>query len=170
MEPSLSLREKWNFGFVHQVLSFSRRDNDGSILGAVKESFEPYQMLPYIFARRYASVLMEANEAAFVIAKHKRRYYRDLAKAALRLKGPAFWRYHKAALKALSERETHDWPYLILQIAMVLLWLMANPGRTLLRITHHCKRSMRAKHAYKTLRNTGNVPHCPPKENESTSR
>jgi glycosyltransferase involved in cell wall biosynthesis len=129
--------DNWNFGFVHQVLSFSRRDNDGSILGAVKESFEPYQMLPYIVARRYASVLMEPNEASLAISRHKRIYYRDLAKAALRLKGVSFWQYHKTALKALNEQEVHDWPYLLLQMVGVILWLIANPGSTLLRVMRY---------------------------------
>jgi glycosyltransferase involved in cell wall biosynthesis len=152
------LADAWNYGFVHQVLSYSRRDNDGSILATVKETFEPYQMVPYIFARQYASVLLGPSEAAFVIAKHKRRYYRDLAKAAFRLKGPTFWRYHKDTIKALDEREAHDWCYFILQTVIVLLWRIANPGRFLLRITHHIKRSKVANTCLQTLRNTGNYP------------
>ena len=95
---------------MHQVLSYSRRGNAKSILQSLL-AFEPYQLVPYVIAQRYASVFLEADEAASIIAKRKRAYYRDLAKAAFRLKGRAFWQYHKLGLRALSERETHDWPY-----------------------------------------------------------
>jgi glycosyltransferase involved in cell wall biosynthesis len=151
LQKHIEILEKWDFGFVHQVLSFSRRSNDGSILESLQE-FEPFQLLPYIIAHRYASVFLEGEEAASIIAKHKRAYYRDLARAALRLRGRAFWRYHKAGLKALSGHETHDWPYFILQMAVVLLWLMLNPGRTTLRIGHYCKRSLRGKRLMESAR------------------
>jgi glycosyltransferase involved in cell wall biosynthesis len=144
LQKHIEILANWNFGFVHQVLSYSRRDNDASILQSLL-AFEPFQLVPYVIAHRYASVFLEADEAASVIAKCKRAYYRDLAKAALRLKGRAFWQYHKRGLRALSEREAHDWFYFMLQMGGVLFWLISNPGRTILRAAHYCKHSIQTK-------------------------
>ena len=127
----MEILERWDFSFVHQVLSFSRRDNE-AILRHI-ERFQPYQLLRYTIAQRYAPVFLEAHEAASIIKKYKREYYRFLARAALRLRGRAFWQFHKKMLKALSGCEPFDWPYLTLMIVPELLWLAANPGTTTMR-------------------------------------
>jgi glycosyltransferase involved in cell wall biosynthesis len=129
LEKCMEILERWDFGFVYQVLSFTRRENESIISKFL--SLESYWLVPYIITQRYATVFLEAGEAAFVKRKSKRTYYRALARAALRLKGRAYWRYHKAGLKALSERETLDWPYLALQVGAVSLWIASNPGRTI---------------------------------------
>ena len=132
LQKHMEILEHWDFGFVHQVLSFSRRDNDDSILRSL-QPLAPSHLLRYIFAQRYAPVLLEGDEAASIIAKYKREYYRFLARAALQFRGRAFWRFHKAGLKTLSERETHDWPYLAMIMGLELLWLTSNPGMTIIR-------------------------------------
>jgi hypothetical protein len=126
LEKCMEILEHWDFGFVHQVLSFSRVD-DESVTSCIL-SFAPYALGGYIIAQRYASVFFEAGEAAFLRRKSKRAYYRVLAKAAIRLRGPAFWRYHREGLQVL--RETITCPYLVLQIGLMLLWLALNPGMT----------------------------------------
>jgi hypothetical protein len=57
------LLEHWDFGFVHQVLRFSRANN-------------------------YDPVFLEVSEAASLVPKYKREYYRVLAREALLLRGP----------------------------------------------------------------------------------
>ena len=116
----------WEFGFVHQVLSFSRRDNE-SILPAL-EVFQPIDLSWYMIAQRYSSVFLEGDEAASIVEKYKLRYYRGLSKAALRFRGPAFWRFHGVMMKALNKDETYDWRYLAMLIGRELLWLASNPG------------------------------------------
>jgi len=138
LKKHMEILEHWDFGFVHQVLSFSRRDNE-SILRSFL-SFAPSQLLQYIFARRYAHDLFEVGEAASLIAKCKRDYYRVLARAVLRLRGRAFWGFHKVGLKALNEHETFDWLYLAMIIGPELLWLGANPGMTTIRALRSLKR------------------------------
>jgi glycosyltransferase involved in cell wall biosynthesis len=142
LQKHMEILEQWDFGFVHQVLSFSRRDNEGSIYGSLQQ-FAPSHLLEYIFARRYAPALLEAGEAASIIAKYKREYYRFLARAALRLRERAFWQFHKVGLKTLSEHETHDWPYLAMMMAPELLWLASNPGMTTIRALRSLRRKKR---------------------------
>lgn len=130
LQKHLEILEHWDFGFVHQVLSFSRRDNEGSILRSLQR-FAPSYLLSYIFALRYAPVLMEAGEVHSIIAKYKRNYYRFLARALFQLRGRAFWQFQKAGLKTLNENEDFDRIYLAMMIGLELVRLALNPGTTI---------------------------------------
>jgi len=149
LEKCMEILKRWDFGFVYQVLSFTRRDNE-SVISKVLP-LQSYDLVPYIITQRYAPVFFEAGEAASVKRKSKRKYYRALSRAALQLKGRAFWRYHSVGLKALTERETLDWPYLAAQMGVVLLWLISNPGRTMLRMMHYSKAPRRQSSNESTL-------------------
>jgi glycosyltransferase involved in cell wall biosynthesis len=126
LEKCMEIVTHWDFGFVHQVLSFSRVD-DKSITSSILY-FSPYALDQYIITQRYASVFTEPREAAFLKRKSRRVYYRVLAKAAMRLRGRAYWRYHWIGLKVLNE--TINWPSLVLQVGLMSLWLALNPGMT----------------------------------------
>ena len=120
-DPRLS-----DLGFVHQVLSFSRLD-DASITSSIVR-FAPYALDRYIITQRYASVFVEPKEASFLRRRSSRVYYRVLAKAAIQLREPAYWRYHRLGLKVL--KQTINWPYLVLRVGLMSLWLALNPGMT----------------------------------------
>ena len=126
-EKCLQLLAHWDFGFVHQVLSFSRADNE-SISSAVRD-FQPNSIDRYILVQRYASVFLDVGEAEALKRRAKWEYYRVLARAALRRRGSAFWQYHSKGLKTLGQ--TFEWPYLGIQIVRQALWMAANPGTTL---------------------------------------
>lgn len=144
LQTHMEILEDWDFGFVHQVLSFSRRDNES--IFRTFQSFAPEQLLRYIFTRRYARILMDPREASSLIRRRKREYYRLLARMVLRLRGRAFWQFHKAGLNALNppdKRETHDWPYLAMIAGLEFLWLASNPGITTMRALRSAQRDRR---------------------------
>jgi len=126
-EKCMQILEHWDFGFVHQVLSFLRVDNVNESVSAGLRTFQPDALDRYIIVQRYAPMFLASSESAALRRESKRVYYRVLAKEAMRFREPAFWRHHERGLKTLGE--TFDWPYLGLQIGRVLLWLAANPGR-----------------------------------------
>jgi len=126
----MEILERWDFGFIHQVLSFTRPDNHGTSVTSTRLAFQPYALDRYSIEQQYASLFFEAAEASSVRKKSKRVYYRVLARAALQFRGSAFWQYHRKGLKTVNQ--TFDWPYLVLQTCVVLLWMAANPGMTLL--------------------------------------
>jgi glycosyltransferase involved in cell wall biosynthesis len=136
-QKHMEILEDWDFGFVHQVLSFSRRD-DKSILGS-RRSFGPGQLVRYIFARRYAPIFLGKDESSYIIARCKNEYYRLLARALLRFRGRAFWRFHEEALMALGEGDTFDWRYLAMTIGQEVLSLGLNPGITTMRAVRSLK-------------------------------
>jgi glycosyltransferase involved in cell wall biosynthesis len=133
----MEILERWDFGFVHDVLSFSRRDDD-----SIRNSFLSFALgdsLKYIFARHYACEVLEADEATALMANYKREYYRALARAVLGLRGRAFWQFHKTTLKTFNEHEKHDWAYLAMITGTELLWLLSNPGTTAQRVLRSLK-------------------------------
>jgi glycosyltransferase involved in cell wall biosynthesis len=144
-EKCMQILEHWDFGFVHQVLSFLRTDNES--ISAGSRAFQPNALDGYILVQRYAPTFLGAGEAAALRRASKREYYSVLAYEALRLRGPAFWRYHEGGLKTLGE--TLDWPYLALQVGRKLLGLAANPGTTALRALRSWKRRVRRERAAK---------------------
>jgi glycosyltransferase involved in cell wall biosynthesis len=146
----VEILEHWNYGFVYQVLAFARKDNE-SILHDVLLPMAAHSLALYVMAQRYAPVFMGAGEAASTIAKYKLQYYRALARAALRLRGPAFWRFHKAGLKALGNEEKHDWPYLAMLIGAELLWLASNPGMTTVEILRRLRHKIGSKRVARSL-------------------
>lgn len=128
-EKCMQILVRWDFGFVHQVLSFLRTESD-SISSAFR-LYQPDALDRYIMVQRFASVFMDIAEAAALKKKTKRDYYHTLAREVLRFQGSAFWKYHLEGLKTLGE--TLDRRYLALQIASNLLWMVANPGMTIVR-------------------------------------
>ena len=142
-EKCMEILEHWDFGFVHQVLSFLRLDNINESISAAARTLQPVALDRYIIVQRYAPVFLEADEAATLKKECKRAYYRLLAGQALRLREPAFWRYHKQGLETLGEKL--DQAYLALQIGRELLGMAANPGSTMRRALGFGKRVLRRK-------------------------
>jgi hypothetical protein len=137
-EKCMEILEHWDFGFVHQVLSFLRVNNTNESISAGFRAFYPDSLDRYVIVQRYAPVFLEADEAATLKRESKHAYYRLLAGQALRLREPAFWRYHKEGLGTLGERL--DRAYLALQVGRELLGMAANPGSTIRRALGFGKR------------------------------
>jgi glycosyltransferase involved in cell wall biosynthesis len=123
-EKCMQISQHWDFGFIQQVLTFSRARNQ-SITGSHRLQ-QPFPLDRYIIVRRYARTFLEAGEAARLEQEVKRWYYRILADQALRFRDRDFWQYHRAGLQTVGEKL--DWPYLALQVGRELLWLAVNPG------------------------------------------
>ena len=122
-QKCMEILKHWDFGFVHQVLSFSRLENQ-SISSAVR-GFHPNDLDRYITVTRHASAFLEPEEAATLKRNSKGAYYRVLAHQALRSRDSAFWKYHKKGLSTLGEKVERS--YLALQIGRILLWNVGNP-------------------------------------------
>jgi glycosyltransferase involved in cell wall biosynthesis len=129
-EKCLQILENWDLGFVHQVLSFSRADNES--ISTASRPFQPIVLDRYILEQRYASIFLDAAEATALKRDSRRRYYRVLAEEALTFRESAFWLYHRKGLETIGE--TFDRPYLALRIVRSLLGMLLNPGATAMRV------------------------------------
>jgi len=126
-DKCMEILERWDFGFSHQILSFSRADNES--ISSVVRPYQPNALDRYISVQRYASAFMEPGEASALKRQSKRGYYRTLAREAIRFREPAFWQYHRNGLRTLGE--TVDWGSLLSQIIREGLWMAVNPGSTI---------------------------------------
>jgi glycosyltransferase involved in cell wall biosynthesis len=142
-EKCMQILGHWDFGFVHQVLSFLRTDNINESISAGFRTFQPDALDRYIIVQRYAPTFLDAGEAAALKRKSKRRFYSFLAQAALRFRGRAFWRYHKDGLKTLGE--VLDWHALAIEIGREVLWMAVNPGATARLLVRRWKWAVRQK-------------------------
>lgn len=135
-EKCLQILQDWDFGFVHQVLSFLRVGND-SVSSAVR-TFAPDELDRHITVQRYASTFLDEPEASELKDRVRREYYRELARQALRFRGAEFWRYHRAGLATLSE--TLDSRALMRQLGAELIWVASNPGMAIRHAIRYVKR------------------------------
>jgi glycosyltransferase involved in cell wall biosynthesis len=129
-EKCIQILQHWDFGFVHQVLSFLRAGNES--ISAQFLDFQPNALDHYILVQRYASRFLEPDEARARKRESKRLYYEILAHEGLRRPGSAFWQYHRGGLKTLGE--TLDQAYLGLRMSKKLLAVVANPATTVRRL------------------------------------
>jgi glycosyltransferase involved in cell wall biosynthesis len=142
-DTCMKILEQWDFGFVHQLLSFSRLDNV-SISFSVRD-FQPAVLARYILVQRYASVFLEADEAVALKRKARREYYRVLAKEALHGWGSDAWQYHVRGLCTIGE--TLNRPYLALQVARQALWNAANPAAAIGKVLRSLRGGRSAKNS-----------------------
>lgn len=140
-QKCMEILEHWDFGFVHQVLSLSRADNE-SISSSVR-GLQPIELDRYITVQRHAFTFLEQGEAAILKRKSKQSYYRVLAQEVLRDRKSAFWKYHEKGLGTLGEKIERY--YLALQIGRELLWIVGNPVAAAAKAVGLLKRKLDAK-------------------------
>jgi glycosyltransferase involved in cell wall biosynthesis len=116
----------WNFGFVHQVLTYTRRDNESVISRIRSFEFELLSRLAIIIAhgRNYLS----EDEYAFFLREAERKYFFFLGSAALQGRELAFWAFHREHLAKLNY--SLNLTFLGKWILIVLLDDIGNPKRT----------------------------------------
>jgi glycosyltransferase involved in cell wall biosynthesis len=89
-ETCYQILQDWDFGFVHQILSFTRVDED-STHGRM-QLMDGGALDFLIVAHRFAPLFLDPKSASQCIAGAERNYYRRLARGLLR--GPQYWEYH----------------------------------------------------------------------------
>jgi hypothetical protein len=118
--------QSWNFGFVHQVLSFSRVD-DKSIRGRIID-FNLDILDKFLQAYKFGPAFLQKKELDPLLYKMKADYYRFLARSLLVERSGIFWRFHKSSLKSGGLRlET---PLLAKHVCLELARHLTNPGST----------------------------------------
>ena len=117
-----------NFGFVHQVLSFTRMQDD-SITGRVRD-FSPNSLDRVIIVKRYGRRCLDEAEYDHVSNDALNWYYDEIAGKCLRSwpggPSPEFWNYHKDGLATIGEHL--DRMRIARTVASILADKAANPG------------------------------------------
>lgn len=123
----LEILRNWDFGFVYQVASYQRRDND-SITSRIRR-FDPYLLIEKV------AVTVAGGPGHLTPTEYRKAvncrmdsYYRFLATCAIVGRDSEFWHYHRNALAELDIelRRKKIGVYVIRQVFDKLL----NPKRT----------------------------------------
>ena len=89
-----------DFGFVHQVLTFTRRQEGSQT--SVEEERNSYLPSALRHVATYGPIYLSADEQAAVAETLLRYYYRFLARSLVARRGRQFWRYHREQLESLG--------------------------------------------------------------------
>jgi glycosyltransferase involved in cell wall biosynthesis len=101
-EACFDVLQESDFGFVHQILSYSRpRPQSNHSLAQENDSIE---LGEYVIFLKYGPVFLNPAEYERRKAYMCRWYHRVLATNVLRLRPQAFWQYHERTLAAFNTR------------------------------------------------------------------
>ena len=119
-----------DFGFVHQVLTFTRTENDSITLRS--RQFNPGAPDSYITVKKYGSLFLSDVEYRECLRRIERHYLGYLGESLLARKGKAFWEYHQSAFATISE--TLPKRRLVLYALLSFVYSLLNPAKTLVRL------------------------------------
>lgn len=139
IDACFQVLQKGDFAFVHQVLTFTRRENE-SICSKIYE-YSPSLLYSLILTYRYGPKLFASAEYKELLHRIESEYYRFLGAAVLKGHLSAFWEYHAQGLATVGQRIQR------LRLTWYLLWvlfdLLGNPKATLGRLLQACARNNR---------------------------
>lgn len=101
------LLKAWDFGFVHQVLSYSRYDN-GGIMSRVRQfGIWPFLQLSMLVA--HGRDYLSGEEYDRLLKRAEREYFLHLTKSASKLHPETreFWEFHRRGLASINY--SFDW-------------------------------------------------------------
>jgi len=99
-EACYEILQNCDFGFVHQVLTFTRREND-SIRSSIMP-FNPVISSNFIMLKKYGPIFLSEEEYARCLKSIEDRYLSFLARSLFECRGKKFWTYHRDGFKAVG--------------------------------------------------------------------
>lgn len=101
------LLRSWDFGFIHQVLSYSRYDNGGMMSRLRQFDLGPFLHLTMLVA--HGSDHLSPDEYKYCLKRAEREYFLYLTKSACALhsRNSDFWEFHRRGLAAINY--SFDW-------------------------------------------------------------
>jgi glycosyltransferase involved in cell wall biosynthesis len=124
------LLQRLDFGFVHQVLTYTRRENESIMSGW--HTFGVLMTTEMIAIRKYGPIFLTPQELGPRRRAIEHRYFSFLGESVLRRRSAPFWQFHRRALRWSGT----DLP--VLKVAayslLAILSLVLNPLETLTRI------------------------------------
>jgi glycosyltransferase involved in cell wall biosynthesis len=127
MAACFEVLQEWDFGFVHQVLTYTRRHNETATAFARKVN--SYIASELLVLKKYGPIYLDTLEYERRLNRRLKRYYRFLGKSVFQRRHKQFWEYHKNVLSSLgfSRNSVALFKALLLELMDRLL----NPAMTL---------------------------------------
>jgi glycosyltransferase involved in cell wall biosynthesis len=119
------LLRDWDFGFVHQVLTFVRTQNEGTIQSG-RRRFDTMALDRLAVLTRHGADFLEPAEFRAAYRRTQDFYYTCLARGWVERKGPAFWKYHREGLAEIGKRL--EYGRVMLHVLGMGVRAVASPG------------------------------------------
>jgi hypothetical protein len=100
LEACFDILQSADFGFVHHVLTFTRRHNE--TLTTFSRRFNTYLIANFIVLKKYGPIYLNREEYEKRLKLKIRNYHRFLARSIFEQREKDFWDYHKRALNNLG--------------------------------------------------------------------
>jgi glycosyltransferase involved in cell wall biosynthesis len=101
-EAYLDLLQKYDFGFVHQVLSFNREGGDDSRTTGFLQRVNSYPVADIEELVKFGLAYLTKEERETRLRETIRQYYKFLAQSVLERRNKEFWDYHRSRLKVVD--------------------------------------------------------------------
>jgi glycosyltransferase involved in cell wall biosynthesis len=119
---------KFDFGFVHQVLTFVRTENDSILFK--RRGFPAMLLLDMLLLLKlYGAEFLSPSEYRSAYRTAKWHYYHDVALGALRGLSKDFWAFNRDVLQSIGARL--EYGPLAWHVLRHLLVMLLNPGRSI---------------------------------------
>lgn len=132
----LDVLQDWDFGFVHQVLTYTRRYNDSYM--SVLKHYHFKTLTEMMAVWEYGPVFLDGEECARRRSQLERTYHRALGESLLRRMPKEFWDFQRRALADIGVSLSR--PRLVLWGLGAVLDLVLNPKLTAQRILRYRRR------------------------------
>ena len=117
--------ETWNYGFVHQVLTYSRRDNESFLLRMRPYRFWLFSRLAKVIAQ--GKKYLSEDEYRYFLKDAEYKYFYYLGKSAMQGRDQKFWQFHRERLASINYDLNST--FLAKWICIVVLDYVGNPKR-----------------------------------------
>lgn len=93
----LRILENFDFGFIHQVLSYTRRHNESS--SSLINKYDTRRIERIRNLQRYGKIYLNQGELEKRQKQLSNNYHRFLARKVFEFKNLSYWNYHRSELK-----------------------------------------------------------------------
>lgn len=140
-EACFDLLQSSDFGFVHQVLTYSRRHSEAATSFA--ERFNTYLLGNLTILTKYGQVYLSREEYEKSLKHHMKRHYLFLGQSILWTREKQILDYHKNGMRVLGY--SFSWGKLFKVLFLEVLDILCNPKKTLERIARRIIRVVRGE-------------------------
>lgn len=116
-DAALDILREWDFGFVHQVLTFTRRHNESTTSKVAR--FGTRRVWRVDALTTFGPEFLTPEEHAKRTSALEWNYYRFLSQHALELRGADFWEFHREELRRIGRDLRY--PYLAYALLIEVL-------------------------------------------------
>jgi glycosyltransferase involved in cell wall biosynthesis len=140
-EACFDLLQSSDFGFVHQVLTYSRQHSEAATSFSTR--FNTYLLGNLIILKKYGPVYLSREEYNQCLKYHMQRYYLFLGQSLLWTREKQLLDYHKNGMRALGH--PYNWTKLLQVLVLEGLDILGNPKKTLERIARRIMRVVQSE-------------------------